>query len=180
MPRNRRSRDRDEKRGEILAAARELFIAEGYAEVSVARIARRAEVTSTTVYWYFTDKDELLVAVLDDLLASSLAELESSDNSSIEQLFLLAATRLTELGSLVDAVHTRRLSSPVIDEWHDNFHGLAETITRAVLPDALDDDRVDAICRMTTFIIEGIVTHRPPDSAVREMAAAVASMVDES
>lgn len=180
MPRNRRSRDRDEKRAEIVSAARGLFIAEGYAEVSVARIARRAEVTSTTVYWYFTDKDELLVAVLDDLLATSLAELESVEDSSIEQLFLLAATRLTELGSLVDAVHTRRLSSPVIDEWHDNFHGLADTITRAVLPGSLDADRVDAICRMMTFVIEGIVTHRPPESAVREMAAAVAAMVDGS
>ncbi len=180
MPRNRRSRDRDEKRGEIVAAARELFIAEGYAEVSVARIARRADVTSTTVYWYFTDKDELLVAVLDDLLASSLAELETVDDSSIEQLFLLAATRLTELGSLVDAVHTRRLASPVVDEWHDNFHGLAETIARSALPPGLDAGRVDALCRMMTFVIEGIVTHRPPESAVREMSHAVAALVDGS
>jgi hypothetical protein len=33
---------------------------------------------------------------------------------------------------------------------------------------------------MMTFVIEGIVTHRPPEPAVREMAAAVAAMVDGS
>lgn len=180
MPANRRSRDRDEKRGEIVAAARELFIAEGYAEVSVARIARRAEVTSTTVYWYFTDKDELLVAVLDELLESALAEVGSLEDSSIEHLFLLAATRLTELGSLVDAVHTRRLSSPVVDEWHDAFHGLAESVARAALPSTMDSGRVDALCRMMTFVIEGIVTHRPPDAAVREMGSTIAAMVGGS
>ena len=72
MPRNRRPQDREEKRGEIVAAATRLFVEEGYDSTTVARIGREAGVTSNTVYWYFKDKDEVLVAVLDALFAQFL------------------------------------------------------------------------------------------------------------
>ncbi|SLI15652.1 transcriptional regulator [Mycobacteroides abscessus subsp. abscessus] len=48
MPRNRRPRDREEKRAEIVAAARRLFTEQGYDAVPVSRIAQDAGVVSNT------------------------------------------------------------------------------------------------------------------------------------
>lgn len=53
----------EERRGQILAAARELFIAEGVENTSMRRIASLAGVTPTLIYRHFADKEALLLAV---------------------------------------------------------------------------------------------------------------------
>lgn len=56
----RRQREREERREQILDAARELFAHEGFDNVTVRRIADRIEYSPGTIYGYFQDKDELL------------------------------------------------------------------------------------------------------------------------
>ena len=58
MPRNKRPQAADEKRGEIVSAARELFIHAGYDATSMGRLAVAAGVSANTIYWYFADKDD--------------------------------------------------------------------------------------------------------------------------
>ena len=58
--RDRRQREKEELRREIIDAARELFVAEGYENVSMRKIADRIEYSPTTIYLYFRDKSELL------------------------------------------------------------------------------------------------------------------------
>ncbi len=53
------------KRTAILAAARELFLAEGFERSSVDAVAARAGVSKRTVYDYYGDKRSLLMAVVD-------------------------------------------------------------------------------------------------------------------
>ena len=53
-----------EKRTAILVAARELFLSEGFALVSMDAIAERAGVSKATVYSHFADKNFLFRAVL--------------------------------------------------------------------------------------------------------------------
>src|SRR3569832_2093697 len=77
VPQNRRPVPKEQKRDELTAAAAELFVAEGYEAASVNRIARAAGVTPNTLYWYFRDKDELLVATAEIYLQALLAEHES-------------------------------------------------------------------------------------------------------
>ena len=52
------------KRTEILTAALDAFLEEGYAGSSVNRIAARAGVSITTLYRHFQSKDDLFVAVM--------------------------------------------------------------------------------------------------------------------
>ena len=59
-PKERRAREREETRGVILDAARELFIAEGYEAVTMRRIADRIEYSPTAIYFHFRDKEALL------------------------------------------------------------------------------------------------------------------------
>src|SRR5258705_10796787 len=59
----RRARQKKFLRQEILDAASELFVRDGYENVSMRRIADKIEYSPTTIYIYFKDKAELLEQV---------------------------------------------------------------------------------------------------------------------
>ncbi|MFM9377164.1 TetR/AcrR family transcriptional regulator [Gordonia sp. VNK21] len=65
----RRPRGEDRRR-QLTAAAAALFFERGYPHVSVADIARRAGVSTPTVYRYFDDKQALLFAATQDCVAA--------------------------------------------------------------------------------------------------------------
>lgn len=54
------------KRRQILQAAEDLFLAQGYGAVSMEAIARRADVSKATLYAYFTGKDALFSCIVAD------------------------------------------------------------------------------------------------------------------
>lgn len=54
-----RARKKRETRERIAAAARELFVAHGFDEVTVVEVARAAQVSEATVFNYFPTKDDL-------------------------------------------------------------------------------------------------------------------------
>lgn len=57
---DRRARERAALQEKILAAARALFVAEGYEAVSLRRIAEAIEYTPPAIYTHFKDKSELM------------------------------------------------------------------------------------------------------------------------
>ena len=64
-------------RQKILAAARGLFVHEGYENVSMRKVARKIEYSPTTIYLYFENKAELLDSICDETHASLLNTLET-------------------------------------------------------------------------------------------------------
>ena len=70
------SRIRDERRAAILLAARMEFCERGLEAASMAEIARRAGIGKSTIYEYFTSKDELLQQACAQVWDSILTELE--------------------------------------------------------------------------------------------------------
>jgi AcrR family transcriptional regulator len=58
--RERREREREEVRGKILDAARELFVADGYEAVTMRKVADRIEYSPTAIYLHFADKESLM------------------------------------------------------------------------------------------------------------------------
>ena len=65
----RRARQKKYLRQEILDAASELFVRDGYENVSMRRIADKIEYSPTTIYIYFKDKAELLDQVCKETFA---------------------------------------------------------------------------------------------------------------
>lgn len=63
----RREREKQLRRQSILSAAEILFAHNGYRKAKIEDIAEKAEVSVGTVYGYFQNKEDLLVAVLDDI-----------------------------------------------------------------------------------------------------------------
>jgi len=56
----RREREKQELRQQILDVARELFAREGYESVTMRKIAEAIEYSPTAIYLYFKDKEQLL------------------------------------------------------------------------------------------------------------------------
>jgi AcrR family transcriptional regulator len=85
----RRQREKQALREEILEAARELFAKEGYENVTMRKIAEKIEYSPTTIYLYFKDKDEIIEQICDQtfaLLSRRLKEVVATESSPIECL----------------------------------------------------------------------------------------------
>ena len=60
----RREREKEERRNQIIKTARKEFIKSGIRNASIKDIARKAELSPRTIYTYFNNKQELYVAIL--------------------------------------------------------------------------------------------------------------------
>jgi AcrR family transcriptional regulator len=65
----RRAKEKQELRQEIIDAARDLFINEGFENVSMRKIADRIDYSPTTIYLYFQDKIDLLDCICEETLS---------------------------------------------------------------------------------------------------------------
>src|SRR5438132_9259136 len=73
----RQERDREAVRRSILDAARELFVIEGFQNVSIRKIAERIEYSPAAIYGYFPSKDDIFFALAEEgfrLLSEMLPE----------------------------------------------------------------------------------------------------------
>ena len=68
-PAEPRSRDADRSQLAILVAARDEFAQNGLGGARMDRIAERADVNKRLIYYYFTSKDDLFLAVLESTYA---------------------------------------------------------------------------------------------------------------
>src|SRR4029079_18759965 len=62
----RQERDRETVSRAILDAARELFVQQGYQEVSIRKIAERIEYSPAAIYGYFASKDDIFFALAEE------------------------------------------------------------------------------------------------------------------
>lgn len=170
MPRNRRPQNREEKRDEIVTAAAKLFIGTGYDETPMTAIAAAAGVATNTIYWYFDDKDALLVAVLDRVLAEALADASERADAPWEDQLMWAVERLDQYGRLVTVVHARTAIAPVIDAWHADFHRLAEDLLAGGFRSAgVPEESLRASVQIGVFVIEGLLLHPVTAPSRREV-----------
>jgi AcrR family transcriptional regulator len=72
----RRLREKVALREEILEAARELFVKEGYESVSMRRLAQEIEYSPTTIYLYFRDKQDLIHQLCDETFSLLIRRLK--------------------------------------------------------------------------------------------------------
>jgi AcrR family transcriptional regulator len=77
----RRVRHKEQLRQEILDTARELFVQEGYENVSMRKIAQRIEYSPTTIYHHFENKADLLYSLVQETFSRLLATLGKIDEA---------------------------------------------------------------------------------------------------
>ncbi|MEV4469132.1 TetR/AcrR family transcriptional regulator [Nonomuraea salmonea] len=97
------------KRAAILAAARELFLTDGFDRSSIGAIAAKAGVSTRTVYDYFGDKQTLLRAVVEAIGQSLVTAVQHTLDATL--------TGLTRPDELEDALvaFAMRIATDMLD-----------------------------------------------------------------
>lgn len=169
MPRNKRLQDRSEKCSEITEAARQLFLQDGYEATAMSRLAQAAGIAPNTIYWYFKDKDEVLVAVLNAELSLRMQDyLTRTFEHAVDRL-LWVVEQFEATGKLISVVHTRAARSAEIETWHQRFHQMTDALTRLELQNlGIAAEKIESLMLIWVFSIEGMLVH--PLSATQKRA----------
>jgi AcrR family transcriptional regulator len=72
----RKHREREQRRQQIMVAAKKLFAAKGFSRATIEDIAKEAELSPGTLYLYFKNKDELFAALSIKILKYLITRLE--------------------------------------------------------------------------------------------------------
>lgn len=172
MAKNRREIDSEHKRQEILLAARQLLLAEGYDATSMSRLAKEAGVAPNTLYWYFKDKDELLIAILDELVAEALTEYLSVQAQSLDKQLLWLLDKFDAVPHVITTVHNRMNFAESIKTWHQRFHFMLESlVVNQLMLLGLKQEECVAAAKIATFVVEGLLSHHAGDASERATIA---------
>ncbi len=77
---SRRRKHKEELRQEILNAAREIFVRQGYESFSMRKLAQKIEYSPGSVYLHFKNKEELFQCLVDESFARLLKTLSTLRN----------------------------------------------------------------------------------------------------
>jgi AcrR family transcriptional regulator len=174
----------DQKRATIVDAAFALFTSLGYEATSMTTVATRANVAPNTIYWYFDNKDALLLAVLDRLVSGARAQYlqMSTQGAAFDVRMNWLIDQFSHLGGLVGAVHGRISVSDSIRAWHDEFHRLAtDFFVQRLVERGANKEQAEAVVAIAFFMIEGLALHtvsdHSRDTAIRLLEQAIQSAV---
>lgn len=169
MAKTKTDLERSVKEQEILVVAQKLFVSLGYDATSMGRIAEDTGVAPNTLYWYFADKDALLIAVLDRLVSSAFREFERRRKAPLERQLLWILGELKDAQSLIATVHSRAPLAPSLDAWHTNFHRVLElTLLTQLRAHGVAEGELRHASKTAIFVIEGMLAH--PSSAAEQRA----------
>jgi AcrR family transcriptional regulator len=103
------SRRKDARPGEIIEAALELFVLNGFAATKLSEVAQRAGVVKGTLYRYFDTKEDLFRATVRHLVASNLTKVGHTPHGD----GTVAALVPTMLGQVAGAIAGSRIPAIV-------------------------------------------------------------------
>jgi AcrR family transcriptional regulator len=87
----RREREREQRRHNILAAARTIAVAEGWQAVTIRKVADRIEYSPPTIYEHFASKEAILLALMREGFAALLAAIQQARTSTSDSEAALVA-----------------------------------------------------------------------------------------
>lgn len=152
----------------IIEAARRRFLSEGVDGASLRQIARDAETSIGMIYYYFPTKDDLFFAVVEDVYAGILADLERAveiDAPTAERIrgMSLRVSQLTdtEIDVVRLVVREAIASSSRLDRLIERFRRGHLALVLRTLGEGLQRGEVDAryhpaLLMMATFALAGL------------------------
>ncbi|HWA53939.1 MAG TPA: helix-turn-helix domain-containing protein [Solirubrobacterales bacterium] len=181
-------------RGALIAAARPLFAARGYADVGTEEIVRAAGVTRGALYHHFDGKRELFEAVYEEVeveLAQRIATgaLQASSSSPLEAM--RAGTEMFLEASIEP--ETQRivlLDGPAVlgwDRWREiaAAHGLGlieATLAAAIEAGAIDSQPVKPLAHVLMGALDEaamlVARADDPEAMKAEVAATLGTLLD--
>ena len=153
--------EHEKRKHEILQKALDVFVEEGYEDVTFQKIADRCGITRTTLYIYFKNKREIFLWSIKEMLSG----LELSLNAIVSDQNLSSESAL------------RQILSKLIDECQENRKTFSVLLTYLMQLKKSGIDPVERVRRrvirlrhlMTTVIIRGIQSGEFKELNIRDM-----------
>jgi len=79
----RRERERQARKGAVLEAARHLLLEKGFRGTTTKEVAKRCELSEATLFFYFKNKDEILLSLLFESISFWADGLEKMEKSRL-------------------------------------------------------------------------------------------------
>jgi AcrR family transcriptional regulator len=167
--RNRLESDKENLRQEILDAAREMFVAEGYANVSMRKIADKIGYSPTTIYLYFKDKADLLHQICEESfanLAHNIISIQQLSANSLEKL-RMGLREYINFGlkhpSHYEIIFIMPIEEPSEADYENSqgkvaFETLRRSVSRCVSDKLLKSNDIDLISQTLWAGIHGITS----------------------
>ncbi|QBD77452.1 TetR/AcrR family transcriptional regulator [Ktedonosporobacter rubrisoli] len=144
LSQRRRVQEKEATKQAILNAAASLFSEQGYEGFSLRKVAERLGCSATNIYYYFTNKDDLLFAIIDEAFVNFRERLRAAASSTDEPLEgLRAVMRAYFLFGLQNPIYYQLMFLQRSDfllkyrneEYEpriDSFRVLKDTVQRAI------------------------------------------------
>lgn len=113
-----------ELRSQLIEAARQLFIADGYAGVSIRRITQRAGCPPMTFYLYFPSKHALLRHIWQDIFADLLSTCDAAaaaQTDAVEKVEAYVVTMTCYWRDHPDSYRVVHLNQDVLEPGEDTY-----------------------------------------------------------
>lgn len=107
----RQEREREATARAILDAARELFVSDGYRNVSIRKIADRIEYSPAAIYSYFPSKDDIFLALAEEGFRLLFESCESCDGEA-------------DSAAPLDGIRAAFLNIYTFSKAHPEYHAL--------------------------------------------------------
>ena len=167
----RHEREREAVARAILDAARELFVAEGYRNVSIRKIAERIEYSPAAIYSYFPSKDDIFLALAEEgfrILFVPGNEMAIPDPiEKIRAGFWRLYEFSKEHPEYFALMFLDRSVPPISKDWHRfgfvrEMKGLMAAHIQSVIDQGLfpPDTKADAVFRILAAAIHGAAVMR--------------------
>ncbi|MCP3944268.1 MAG: TetR/AcrR family transcriptional regulator [Desulfobacteraceae bacterium] len=151
----RRLREKQERRRQILDASRQLLITLGLDAISINLIAKEAEIGVGTIYFHFKNKDEILAAIQAEGLSILHKDVEKIANSSQK-----IDEKLRDIGfAYLTFSEKQKFYFDIINY----FLSAPEVIFTPELKERIDLAGFKIISLITSVIEEGLGQKRFPD-----------------
>lgn len=168
----RREREKENLRQEILDAASELFAKDGYESVSMRKIADRIEYSPTTIYLYFKDKNDLLNQICEETFANLIRDWRKIENKNDDPLTALqkAMRAYVEFGLKYPNHYEVTFINPIADYLGEDehpfegsmgqkaFENLALQVARSMEAGQIRQGDVAAVSQLIWAMGHGIVS----------------------
>jgi AcrR family transcriptional regulator len=181
------ARPRTDIEPRILHAARARFLTDGVDGASLRAIAREAGTSIGMLYYYFPSKDDLFLAVVEEVYGALLADLSRAlapdvpVEERIRRLYdRVAAVSDDELQVIRVVLREALVSSPRLARLFERFQRGHLPLVARVLQDGLAERRIDArfpppVLLVLTFAVGALpqllrrsIGHLPPFAALPE------------
>lgn len=165
------SKSPEERRGELIAAAQQLFFQKGYENTSISDITKTVGVAKGTFYYHFESKDDVLAALVDVLTAQAIAVMdeivEDTSLSAVEKWQLAFQTtgawktaRKEELVAILRVMHSpgndllrQRIARAAVEQ---TAQEIAKIIRQGVEEGVFDVELVEETARIAMLIMRSV------------------------